>query len=80
MTGVPILPPDGADWSIASEPAEGGVDLVVTFPLAGEMHTLRIFAGRNEARTFAQGVLASAGDAAERTSPHAKILEAVRGR
>ena len=80
MTGIPILPPDGAAWSIASEPANGGVDLVVTFPLAGEMKTLRVYADRDAARAFAQGVLASAGDAGERTSPHAKILEAARGR
>lgn len=78
MTRIPVVPPDGADWSISAETIDGGVALVVEYELAGEPAGVRLRLGRDEARSFAQGILDAAGDGTGRTSPHARILEAAR--
>ena len=60
-------------WTIEAIATPAGVDLVVKVPSRGI--ELVLPAGRGEARQFARGVLAAAGDAAERTFPQPPIPE-----
>ena len=70
---IPVTPPDGSSWSLGTEPTADGVQFVLHIPEMGL--TVRMQASRAEARAFAAGTLAAAGDGTERTFPHPAIEE-----
>jgi hypothetical protein len=65
---------DTLDWALAARAIAGGVALQLDVP--GRDFTAAIDMTRDEARAFAQAILAAAGDATERTFPHPQIPEA----
>ncbi len=78
MTGTPTLPPDRVQWGLSAEQTASGVDVVVDLDIDGRPLGVRIHLSRDDAKRYAHTLLAAAGDGAERTSPHARILEAAR--
>ena len=57
------------EWTIAAIPSDAGVDLRITLPIEGEILTAVLSLDRAQARAFGRAVLATAGDATERTFP-----------
>lgn len=73
-----ITPPDGSAWTLEPIATATGVALVLTIPEMSAS-TIRLAISRTEARTFARGILAAAGDAAERTFPRPTLSESTNG-
>ena len=63
--------PEPAAWTLGSQATADGVRLTFAVPAQGVEAAIALT--REEARTFARGLLAAAGDATERTFPHPSI-------
>lgn len=73
-----ITPPDGSAWTLEPIATPAGVALVLTIPEMSAS-TIQLAISRSEARAFARGILAAAGDAAERTFPRPTLPEQTDG-